>query len=133
MKRLLTLFALTALCCADAFASDEIQKLEELHQKAEQQIAVNNFYGAIDTYQEILFLEPDDETAYANSGQIYLLFSDFKRAKTAFQNALSINPENETALAGLKKIKAPDGYFYPETGPDRPSPPAPENSAGLTD
>ena len=108
MKRILNLFALAMLCCPLLFAADQLQTLEELHQKAEEQIALNNFRGAMDTLQEILFLEPDDESAYASMGQIYLLFSDFRKAKVSFQNALSINPENETAIAGLRKIKDPD-------------------------
>ena len=133
MKRLLTLFALAALCCHGAFASDQIQKLEELHRKAEEQIILNQLRDAMDTYQEILFLEPDDETAYANMGQLYLIFGDFKKAEAAFQNTLSIDPDNETALSGLKKIKDPDDSFYLETDPGPHSRSGAESSADRKD
>ena len=125
MKRRLSLFAFVLLAGASAALAaqnlptvtpERIQKLKELHQKAEQQIALNNFKGATATYQDILLFEPDDESAYANLGQIYLLFQNFDKAKTAFQNALSIDPENETALAGLEKIRNPDAS-YRETNP----------------
>ena len=142
MKRRLSLFAFLALGLASPVPAaqnlptvtpERIQKLQALHKKAEQQIVVNNFRGAINTYQEILLFEPDDETAYANMGQIYLLFSEFKKAENAFQNALSINPENEAALAGLNKITdRTDGYSYPGTGPGQPSRSNFENSEDPT-
>ena len=133
LKRILNLFAIALICCSTAFAADEIQHLEELHRQADEQIALNNFRGAMTTLQEILLLEPNDETAYANMGLLYLLFSDHKKAKEAFQNALSIDPENETALAGLAKIKDPDASSYLQTDPDPPVRSGPENSAGPKD
>ena len=134
MKHPLSLFAFLALLAVspNLWAAD-VEKLKELHQKAEQQIALNNYKAAMETYQEILFLEPDDETSYANMGLMYLLFSEFTKAKEAFQNALSIDPENETALAGLEKIRDPDGSFYLEKDPDQPSQSMPESSEDSTD
>ena len=85
-----------------------IQKLEEMHREAERRVAVNDFQGAIEMYREILFLEPDDETAYANMGRCHLIRGELGRAKDAFFQALDINPENETALGGLQKLRDPD-------------------------
>ena len=141
MKRWVLFFVLPALLgslSAQAAPSTELpmvaaakmEKLEKLHQKAEEQIALNEFRPAMDTYQEILFLEPDDEVAYVNMGRLYLMFSDFKHARTSFENALSIDPENESALRGLRKIKDPDAVFYPEKDPD---PPARSSAADLPD
>ena len=133
MRRALSLFGIALFFCLGAVAADETQRLEELHRQADEQIVLNNFQGAMTTLQDILLLEPDDETAYANMGLIYLLFSDREKAGQAFQNALSINPENETALAGLAKIKDPDASSYPETDPGPPIRSGSENSADPKD
>jgi len=69
-----------------------------MHKKAERLIAQNEIRRAAALYSNIILMEPDDETAYANMGNCYLILGDFKRAEDAFQNALEINPENETAL-----------------------------------
>ena len=131
MKYLISVFAfLVCIAASPALMAapnlptvtpEKIQKLKELHNKAEEQIAMNNYKGATDTLQDILLMEPDDETAYVNLGQIYLLFSQNDKAKNAFQNALSIDPENEVAINGLQMTTRHDGYSYPETGPDPPS------------
>ncbi len=79
-----------------------------MHKKAERLIAQNEIRRAAALYSNIILMEPDDETAYANMGNCYLILGDFKRAEDAFQNALEINPENETALLGIKSIHDPD-------------------------
>ncbi|HTL69969.1 MAG TPA: tetratricopeptide repeat protein [Candidatus Eisenbacteria bacterium] len=94
--------------CLAADDAAHIQKLEAMHREAEHLVVLNDFPGAIRAYQDILFLEPDDETAYANLGRCYLLRGEYDRAKEAFFNALDINPENETAQRGLEKIRNPD-------------------------
>ncbi len=93
--------------------SDEanLDALEKMHGIAEDLIAQNDFREALRTYSEILLIEPDDETAYANMGHIYMLLGDYENAQSAFFNTLHINPENKTALLGLQKIKDPDGIL----------------------
>ena len=123
MKRFIPFFAFLGLALAVLIAEaspnlptvtpERLMKLKEMHLKAERQVASENYQAAMRTYQDIVLMEPDDETAYANMGQLYLMFSDFKKAERAFENALSIDPDNETALGGLKKIKDPDGVSYP--------------------
>jgi len=90
----------------------KIHQLEQLHQKAEEHILKNDFRAAIRLYQDILLLEPDDETAYTGLGQCYLVTGDFPRAKEAYLNALQINANNETAALGLKKIADPDSMTF---------------------
>ena len=75
-------------------------------------VAIKNipdFRSAIRIYSDILLLEPDDETAYTQMGQAYLVLGDIGRAHSAFRNALYINPENAIAALGIQKIMDPDG------------------------
>ncbi len=88
--------------------------IEKKHAEAENLITVNDFPGAIKIYQEIILLEPDDETAYANMGHIHLILGYTGEAEDNFLNALDINPENETARLGLQKIHDPDAQIGAE-------------------
>ena len=87
---------------------DEIYQIDQLYEKASALVKKKDFRGAIRLYQEILFIEPDDETAYTNIGHSYMILGDTAKAKDAFLNALHINPENEVAKLGIQKIVDPD-------------------------
>ena len=87
---------------------ENLQKIEALHQEAAGLLAEHQFREAIRIYSEIILAEPDDDAAYTNMGQAYLVLGDLGRAKEAFQNALTINPNNEIAVFGLRKIVDPD-------------------------
>lgn len=101
---------------------EDMNQIANLHERAEGLIAQHKFRDAINVYSEIVLTEPDDEDAYADMGQAYMVLGDFKRAKDAFQNALHINPENEIASLGLGKIVDPD---FAATAPAaKPEPPA---------
>ena len=91
----------------------KILQIEMLHKKAEALILENDLRGALKVYLDIILLEPDDETAYTNMGQAYMILGDTPHANDAFLNALHINSENETALLGLEKIHDPDGALKP--------------------
>ena len=119
-------------------SDSKIQQLEKLHQTAEGYILKNEFGLAIQTYNDILLNEPDDETAYTGLGQCYLVLGDLPRAKNAYLNALHINPDNETALLGIEKIQDPDKFNFTEeqavqppvrTGDGLPNPPTAIQSA----
>lgn len=87
---------------------EDLDKIENLHQHAEKLIQQKDFRAAIDVYSEILLIEPDDDDAYANMGQAYMVVGDFQRAKNSFRNALDINPGNQAAMLCLKRIADPD-------------------------
>lgn len=86
-----------------------IRDLEALHWRAEKLVEAGNFRAAAELYWEIILIEPDDESAYANLGELYLILGDMDRARDAFLNALHINPENQEAQNGLYRIANPDG------------------------
>ena len=90
-------------------ADGVITRLELLHADAAKLMAQNKPREAVALYIEILLIEPDDDAAYTNMGQAYLLLGDAIRAQDTFLNALNIDPENEIAVAGLKSIADPDG------------------------
>ena len=89
--------------------TERVAEIEVLHQRASDLVLKNDFQGAIQTYSEILFLEPDDETAYTGLGQAYLILGQYKKSHEAFENALHINPHNDVAAFGIQKIMDPDG------------------------
>lgn len=112
----------------------QTQQLGKLHQRAEEYILTNNFKAAIRMYDEIVLLEPDDETAYTGLGQCYLVLGDFDRAKNAYLNALHINPNNEVAYLGLQKIEDPDTLTRTEEirEPVKPAEPNPQETPILS-
>ena len=83
-------------------------QIEDMHRAAEKEIAANHFREAIRLYDDIILLEPDDDVAYANMGNTYLILGYDNKAKDAFHQALDINPDNEDASIGLRKIADPD-------------------------
>lgn len=100
--------------CAEApsmtsLSREKIVQLETMHQQATDSLLKNDFSDAIRIYSDILLMEPDDEVAYTNLGQIHMILGQQKRAHEAFKNALDINPNNETAIVGIQKILDPDG------------------------
>lgn len=90
-----------------------LREIDELHKEADRLVIQNKLHQALEIYLEIIFLEPDDDVAYANMGQAYLVLGNHDRAKRAFIQCLNINPSNDTAYFGLKKIADPDGVLLP--------------------
>ena len=109
MKRLVFAGLMGLLICPSALSEDSVAVLEKMHRRAEQQLLVSDFETALKIYEEIILREPDDDTAYAAMGQIYLIRGQFKKAHDAFQSALEIDPDNETAVAGITAVLDPDG------------------------
>ncbi len=97
---------------------EDMNQIENLHSRAEDLIAQKKFRDAISVYSEIVLTEPDDDDAYTNMGQAYMVLGDYTHAKDAFQNALHINPDNEVATMGLRKIADPDYMTNPEPAPE---------------
>lgn len=106
---------------------EEMGQLENLHERADSLMGQKNFRGAIDVYSEILLIEPDDDAAYTNMAQAYMVLGDFKQAGNAFENALHINPDNDIAKSGLRKIMDPD--FSSTAGISTSMPPTTVTSA----
>ncbi len=94
-----------------------LNELENMHAEGQALIAAGQLREAVQVYWELILLEPDDEAAYINLGNLYLILGDLDQAKDAFQNALHINPESEYAVIGLEKIIPPDEN--PTLGEDR--------------
>ena len=84
------------------------EQISVLHKQADALVIQNKFHQAIETYLEIILLEPDDDLAYTNMGQAYLILGDTDHAKRSFIQALNIDPDNDRAYSGLQKIADPD-------------------------
>src|SRR5688500_7284982 len=108
MKPLPTVLLALLSLCPPAFAersfteieSAAISRLELMHAEAEKKITANDFKGAVEIYQNLILLEPDDEIAYVNLGNVYMILGQFAKARESFEQALSINPESEPAFGG---------------------------------
>ena len=92
---------------------EDMSQIKNLHDRAANMIARHEFKDAINVYSEAVLIEPDDEEAYTQMGQCYMVLGYLKRAKDAFRNALDINPDNEIASMALRKLSDPD--FSEET------------------
>ena len=60
--------------------AETIEKIRLMHDRAENQILTGDFQGALETYWNIIFFEPDDETAYTGMGQVYLVLGNYRKA-----------------------------------------------------
>ncbi len=58
-----------------------------------------NYYSAINTFEEVLKENPDEEKVYSEIGLIYLEF-DFFKAKINFDKSLNLNPKNSKSYLG---------------------------------
>ncbi|MGH7197554.1 MAG: tetratricopeptide repeat protein [Candidatus Omnitrophota bacterium] len=89
-------------------SAEHIAQIRSLHFGAEDLMEAEHYRQAIELYAEIILLEPDDETAYANMGRAYMMLGQYARAEIAFLNALHINPDNALAHLGIQKLRDPD-------------------------
>ena len=87
---------------------EKIARLDQWHARADALMAENKFREAVGAYTEIILLEADDESAYANLGRAHMILGEREKAAEAFRNALEINPDNPMALMGLRRIADPD-------------------------
>lgn len=113
MRRLLPVLLLLPLVLGyeDSFDA-HVHDLEERHAAAEKLLDEENVRGAIKAYGEIILIEPDDDTAYAELGRCYLILGDTDRAREAFANTLHIDPDNRLARLGMIHIADPDAPLY---------------------
>lgn len=113
MRRLLPVLVLFPLLLGLEDSFDvHVLALEEKHAAALQRFEAEDVRGAARIYEEIILMEPDDDTAYAEMGRCYLMLGDTDRARMAFANALHIDPDNRLARLGMIRIADPDAPLY---------------------
>ena len=60
---------------------------------------------AIENYETIVLMAPDDSEAYYELGQLYFSEKNFPHAKKSFLKSLELNPNNDAARRFLEKIE----------------------------
>ena len=72
---------------------------------AQNQLADGDYGAAIDSYRQMIRLEPDDATAYTKLSELYLLLEDFQNSYENALRAVALEPENPQALTALARIQ----------------------------
>lgn len=72
---------------------------------AQTQSAQSKFFEAVDTYQKISELEPNNATAYFERAQLYVKMGKTVWAETFFKRALQRNPNLEAAKTALEQLQ----------------------------
>ena len=52
-----------------------------------------DFSGALEAYQEMMRIKPEDLLPYFNSGDVYLSLKDYEKAADMYEKVLEINPK----------------------------------------
>ncbi|MBI4352438.1 MAG: tetratricopeptide repeat protein [Candidatus Omnitrophica bacterium] len=70
----------------------------ELHEKALGYVQNETYDEAVKIYEQIILQDPDDDEAYLLLGHLYVLESQYNKAKRAFLNAVHIDPQNRNEI-----------------------------------
>ncbi|WP_158442059.1 MULTISPECIES: tetratricopeptide repeat protein [Planktothrix] len=79
-------------------------KLEAYSLMAKALYQSNQLEEALQTYQKLLQLNPQDAIAYTNLGNLYAKRQDWKSALTAYQKAIAFNPNLAIAYRHLGEV-----------------------------
>ena len=69
-------------------------KTYQLHERALEFVAKKELKKAVQLYQEIVLIDPNDDEAYLIMGHCLVLTGDYEKAEDTFQSAVQINREN---------------------------------------
>ncbi len=73
---------------------DDAETLGLMHSNALDYVSQKKYPEALDIYNEIIMLDPEDDQAYIIMGHIHMMMNDFEKAQAAFKNAVHIDPDN---------------------------------------
>jgi tetratricopeptide (TPR) repeat protein len=88
--------------------SDPAQEITHLAQQAEADLHGQRTTVAVEEYQKMLALDPQNIQAHANLGLAYYLQSEFALASGQFEAALRLKPDlwETAALCGLSEVQS---------------------------
>lgn len=110
----------------DTLAKKSLYKLQQnvrhsqrdtylLHTKALKLTEEKKYGEAIQTYREILLMDPYDDQAYLIMGHLYLLTFRVREAEEAFFNAVDIDPDNRNSIVPFYQnlaLQEPSDFHY---------------------
>jgi tetratricopeptide (TPR) repeat protein len=70
-------------------------------------VKMNDLYGALKDYQEVVKLDSKNDRAWYLIGRAYLVMGDMVKSHDAVKNAVAINPNNKEAKALLQHLENP--------------------------
>ncbi len=78
---------------------------------AQNHLVAGDYAAAIDSYRQMIRLEPDDATAYTRLSELYLLLEDLENSYENALRAVALEPENPEALTALARIQDRRGEY----------------------
>ena len=80
------------------------EKMEKHLAKAKAYVASNEYKKAVIEYKNVLQLEPKNDAAYYELGEVYLKLKEVQEAFQSFSRAISIKPENLQAQMKMGQL-----------------------------
>ncbi|MFH2033280.1 MAG: tetratricopeptide repeat protein [Candidatus Margulisiibacteriota bacterium] len=77
------------------------QLSERYAQLAQEKQNENNFAVAVDAFEKVVALEPEDINAWVSMGNLYKKMGSADKAQNAYLHALRVDPTNNTAHAAM--------------------------------
>lgn len=100
--KIMVVLALSDLIAADPDAQQSIGKLRS---GAELAFSNGETEQALKLWEEVISLEPDNDSNYYKRYRVYLRQQKLKEALADLNAALRINPKNENALVQRSKLQ----------------------------
>lgn len=73
---------------------DKAESLGLMHSNALDYVTQKKYPEALQIYNEIILLDPEDDQAYIIMGHIHMMMNNFEKAQASFKNAAHIDPDN---------------------------------------
>lgn len=102
--RFLCLLFILPLCILLSSCSSPEDKITRHQQKARQYIGKNKLHEAIIELRNVIQLDPNNDMAYHELGEIYVKLKDVENSFRQFHHAVVINPDNLKAHLRLGQI-----------------------------
>ena len=104
VQTFLKLFVLLAVSDI-MFADPDVQSIGKIRSGAELAFSNGDIDQAIKLWEEVITMEPDNDSNYYKRYRVYLRQQKLKEALADLNSAIRINPQNENALVQRSKLQ----------------------------
>ena len=95
----------------DIWVEHENPQARGLMQRGIQQMNINDVYGALDTFDDLIRMEPEFAEAWNKRATINYLVGDYQASKADIEKTLALEPYHFGALSGLGLVNIAQGDF----------------------
>lgn len=101
VKRISVLTAVAIAALAQGHSSNSEERVNELHEQANQAAARGDLAGAARAYEQIITISPKLAPAYNNLGSLYARLGEYDKAVDVLEKGLTVDPHMTAATALL--------------------------------